>query len=194
MENGHRTGVPFARCDLSKPVALSPSALQFPTAWAPGSTPMAAQATCPQQDNRPGPPPCTLTVPGLCGLAMQARPTWYSWNSCHGQTDVTTQSPGMTPGCLHVATVSFALTYWWLRPGPVFSGATSRFCPLTLSNAISYIPDGWAGHPAWEPKPGSPRAYGQVSGWQLAPPETDHCLDSLPPPKGSTSLPENPAD
>lgn len=42
--------VPFARRDLSKPVAPSLSALQFPTAWAPGSTPMTA--------------PCVLSTAG----------------------------------------------------------------------------------------------------------------------------------
>jgi hypothetical protein len=63
------------------PAVLCPNQrlpLCLPSSWGPGSTPWLPHAAGPQQDRQknhgPGPPPCTLTVPGLCGLATHEGP------------------------------------------------------------------------------------------------------------------------
>ena len=98
----------------------------------------------------------------------------------------------MTPGCLHVATLSFALTFLWLKPGFVFSGPASKLCPPPLSNALSLMAELDILPGVQVPKD---RFWMTITSTTTTPnptPQTDHCLNA--PSKASTGLPRKPAD
>ena len=90
----------------------------------------------------------------------------------------------MTPGCLHVATLSFTPTFQWLKPGLVFSGPASKLCPLPLSNALSLMAELNILPGVQVPKD---RFRMTVTSTTTLPPptKTDHCLNAslqrLPP-------------